>query len=70
MLVKAPKPQQDHRFDLPSIGPNTVIAVAHAKLAGIAVVGGKTVIADAEHAVNEADRAGIFLVGVGSGSEQ
>jgi hypothetical protein len=70
VLVKAPKPQQDHRFDLPSIGPNTVIAVAHARLAGIAVVGGKTVIADAEHAVNEADRAGIFLVGVRSGSEQ
>ena len=27
VLVKAPKPEQDRRFDLPSIGPNTVTGV-------------------------------------------
>ena len=68
VLVKAPKPGQDHRFDLPSIGPQTVIGVARAGLAGIAVVADKTVIADAENVVREADRSGIFVVGISFGS--
>ncbi len=70
VLVKAPKPGQDRRFDLPSIGPKTVAGVVRAKLAGIAVVGGTTVIAEPERVVNEADHAGIFVVGVPGGNEQ
>jgi UDP-2,3-diacylglucosamine hydrolase len=70
VLVKAPKPGQDRRFDLPSIGPNTVAGVARAKLAGIAVVGGTTVIAEPERLVSEADRAGIFVVGVPAGTKR
>ena len=69
-MVKAPKPGQDRRFDLPSIGPNTVAGVVRAKLAGIAVVGGTTVIAEPERLVSEADRAGIFVVGMPAGSAQ
>jgi hypothetical protein len=65
--VKAPKPAQDQRFDLPSIGPRTVTGVAKAGLAGIAVVADKTVIADAEGVVREADHAGLFVVGVPGG---
>jgi DUF1009 family protein len=64
VLVKAPKPGQDQRFDLPSIGPQTVTGVARAGLAGIAVVADKTVIADAEGVAREADRAELFVVGV------
>jgi hypothetical protein len=41
-----------------------VTGVARAGLAGIAVVSAKTVIADAESVVREADRAGLFVVGV------
>lgn len=70
VLVKAPKPAQDHRFDLPSIGPTTVAGVARARLAGIAVVGGTTVIAEPERLVSDADRAGIFVVGVPAGTER
>ena len=47
VLVKAPKPAQDRRFDLPAIGPQTVANVARAGLAGIAVAAGNTIIADA-----------------------
>lgn len=70
VLVKAPKPGQDHRFDLPSIGPNTVAGVARAKLAGIAVLGGTTVIAEPERVVSDADGAGIFVVGIPPGTER
>lgn len=37
VLVKAPKPQQDRRLDLPTVGPETVEGVAKAGLRGIAV---------------------------------
>ncbi len=64
VLVKAPKPGQDRRFDLPSIGPCTIENIARAGLAGVAVAAGSTMIADADQAIAAADRAGIFLVGV------
>src|SRR5271167_4493926 len=64
VLVKAPKPGQDRRFDLPSIGPRTIENIARAGLAGLAVTAGSTMIAEADQAIAAADRAGIFLVGV------
>jgi DUF1009 family protein len=64
VLVKAPKPGQDRRFDLPSIGPRTIENIARAGLAGLAVTAGSTMIAEADQAVAAADRAGIFLVGI------
>ncbi len=64
VLVKAPKPGQDRRFDLPSIGPRTIDLVAKAGLAGLAVTAGSTMIADAEATIKVADREKIFIVGV------
>jgi len=64
VLVKAPKPGQDRRFDLPAIGVHTVENVARAGLAGLAVAAGSTIIADAAEVVTAADRSNIFLVGV------
>lgn len=64
VLVKAPKPGQDRRFDLPAIGPQTVENVARAGLAGIAVAAGGAIIAEAAAVAAAADRAKIFLIGV------
>jgi DUF1009 family protein len=64
VLVKAPKPGQDRRLDLPSIGPRTVENVARAGLAGLAVTAGSTMIAEPDAVTAAADREGIFLVGV------
>lgn len=64
VLVKAPKPGQDRRFDLPSIGPRTIELVASAGLAGLAVTAGSTMIAEAEATIKAADREKIFIVGV------
>jgi len=63
VLVKAPKQGQDRRFDLPSIGPQTVAGVAQAGLAGIAVIAGETIIAEPEKVVEAADHAKMFVVG-------
>lgn len=64
VLVKAPKPGQDRRLDLPSIGPRTVENVARAGLAGLAVTAGSTMIAEPDAVIAAADREGIFLVGI------
>lgn len=64
VLVKAAKVGQDHRIDLPAIGPPTVEAAMAAGLAGIAVVAGSTIVAEPERIAAAADRGGIFLIGV------
>jgi DUF1009 family protein len=64
VLVKAPKPGQDRRFDLPSIGPRTIELVAKAGLAGLAVTAGSTMIAEAERTIGAADRGKVFVIGV------
>ena len=64
VLVKAPKPGQDRRFDLPSIGPRTVAEVARAGLAGLAVVAGQTIIAEPALVARAADDAEVFVIGI------
>lgn len=64
VLVKAPKPGQEKRVDLPTIGPSTVLKSAAAGLAGIAVAAGHVLIADRDATIATADREGLFLLGV------
>lgn len=64
VLVKAPKTKQDLRFDLPTFGPKTVEGVAAAGLAGIGIVAGHALIADADRVVATADRQGLFVTGL------
>jgi DUF1009 family protein len=64
VLVKAPKPGQDRRFDLPAIGPDTIEQAQKAGLVGIAVEAGSTIVADPAALARAADAAGIFVVGV------
>jgi UDP-2,3-diacylglucosamine hydrolase len=63
VLVKAPKPGQDRRFDLPSIGVRTVAGVAAAGLAGIAVEAEGAIAADLQDTIRAADAAGLFVFG-------
>jgi len=60
ILVKAPKQGQDHRVDLPAIGPRTIKNAKAAGLAGIAIVAGEVVIVDRVKTIKDADRAGSF----------
>ena len=62
-LVKALKPTQDGKTDLPVIGMRTVENARRAHLAGIAVEAGRTLIVDRGAVIAAADAAGIFLLG-------
>ena len=64
VLVKAPKPGQSRRIDVPAIGAETVSQAAAAGLRGIAVEAGGTIVPDAAAIVRAADQAGLFLLGV------
>ena len=64
LLVKAAKRGQDLRFDLPTIGPRTLEGAARAKLAGLAVVAGDTLLAEPQAMIEAADAAGLFIVGL------
>ncbi len=63
VLVKAPKPQQDGKTDLPVIGTDTVQNVAAVGLAGIAIEAGSALIMQRDAVREAADAAGIFVYG-------
>jgi UDP-2,3-diacylglucosamine hydrolase len=67
VLVKAPKQRQDRRFDLPSIGPDTVLHAARAGLAGVAIVAGGTIVAEPQRLIEAADASGLFVLGRADG---
>lgn len=61
VFFKAPKPGQDMRIDLPTLGPDSVAQAAAAGLAGIAWAAGGVILLDRAEAVGRADAAGLFL---------
>jgi len=64
VLAKGPKPGQEMRVDVPTIGPETVRRCAALGLAGIAVLRGSTIVLAREEVRGRADRAGLFVIGV------
>jgi UDP-2,3-diacylglucosamine hydrolase len=64
VIVKAPKPIQDRKTDLPVIGVQTVRNAAAVGLAGIAVEAGGALILGKSAVIAEADRLGLFLAGL------
>jgi DUF1009 family protein len=64
VLAKAPKPIQEARVDMPTIGLATVQRVAAAGLAGIAGEAGRLLVLDREQVIAMADDLGLFIMGV------
>ncbi|MGF1455833.1 MAG: LpxI family protein [Alphaproteobacteria bacterium] len=64
VLVKRPKPGQERRLDLPTMGVRTVEGAAEAGLAGIGIAAGGSLVLDRQAVVEAADRLGLFVVGI------
>ena len=64
ILVKLAKPGQETRVDRPTIGPQTIAAAVEAGLQGIAAEAGATLLLDRDQVIGDADRAGLFVVGI------
>ena len=63
VLVKASKSEQDMRFDVAAVGPQTVRSLAAAGLACMALEAGRTLVLDRDEVVAAADAAGIAVFG-------
>ncbi|GGY54454.1 LpxI family protein [Parvularcula lutaonensis] len=63
VLVKTPKPEQELRVDLPTLGVRTVEKAAAAGLAGIAVMAERALVVDRDAVREAADEAGLFVYG-------
>ena len=64
VLAKAPKPIQELRVDLPTIGVATLRGAAKAGLAGVVGEAGRLLIVDREAVIAAADEMGLFVLGV------
>jgi DUF1009 family protein len=62
-LFKAAKPNQDMRFDVPCIGPDTIRSLAENGGKCLVVEAGKTIIIDKPETIKLADELGITILG-------
>jgi DUF1009 family protein len=66
VLAKGPKPGQELRVDMPTIGPRTIEGAAVAGLAGVALEAGAVLLLDRAEAIAAADACGIAIEGLTS----
>jgi DUF1009 family protein len=66
-VVKVAKPQQDMRFDVPTIGLGTLESMVAAKANVLAVEAGKTIVIDEPQTIAYANRHGLSLVSLEDG---
>lgn len=68
-VVKAARPSQDERFDLPTIGTQTIGVLTAARASLLALEAGRTLLLDRAQTIAAANDAGIALVGVEASEE-
>jgi UDP-2,3-diacylglucosamine hydrolase len=66
-VVKVAKPQQDMRYDVPTIGMKTVENIASAGGRVLAVEAGRTILLDGPDVIDYADRRGLVIVAIDDG---
>lgn len=64
VVIKVEKPRQNPKFDVPTVGTNTVRAMAEAGATCLALEAGKTFIVDRERFLAQAEENGIAVVSV------
>jgi UDP-2,3-diacylglucosamine hydrolase len=64
VVVKVSKPHQDMRFDVPVVGLRTVQVMRRANASVLALDAGKTLLFERHRMLEEANRAGISVVGI------
>jgi len=62
-LIKTAKPNQDMRFDVPCVGPDTIKSLAENKAKCLVVEAEKTIIIDKPETLKLADELGIIVAG-------
>ena len=69
VVVKAAKPRQDQRFDVPAVGLKTIESMIEADAKVLAIEAGRTLLVDQKEVVALADKHGIAIGAKESGEE-
>ena len=64
VVIKVCKPDQDTRFDLPTVGPTTIASMIETRARVLAIEAGLTVMIDKEEMLKVAEEAGISVAGI------
>jgi UDP-2,3-diacylglucosamine hydrolase len=64
VVVKVCKPNQDLRFDLPCIGPETVETLRSASARVLGVEAGRAIVLHRDKVIQAADKSGLSIVGL------
>jgi DUF1009 family protein len=62
VVVKVAKPQQDMRFDVPTVGCTTIESLRRAGGRVLAIEAGKTILLDQDQTLSLADRYGLTII--------
>jgi UDP-2,3-diacylglucosamine hydrolase len=62
VVVKVAKPLQDMRYDVPTVGKQTIESMRQAGARVLAIEAGRTILIDEEETIALADRYGIAIV--------
>lgn len=62
-LFKVSKPQQDMRFDVPCVGPDTIKSLAENKAKCLVIEADKTIIIDKPDTIELANKLGVSIIG-------
>jgi UDP-2,3-diacylglucosamine hydrolase len=62
VVVKVAKPDQDMRFDVPTVGPTTIESMKTAGAKTLAIEAGKTIVIDERETIDRANRYGMTIV--------
>lgn len=66
VVVKVSKPQQDLRFDVPAVGPDTIAVMHEVKATVLALEAGKTLMIDKPALLQAAETYGLSVVALAS----
>lgn len=61
-LIKVAKPNQDNRFDVPTVGPDTIENLHRNKGKALVIEAGKTLMIEQEKVIQRAEQLGIVVV--------
>ena len=61
-VAKSAKPKQDMRFDVPGVGPDTLVSMIEAGAVALVIEAGKTLVVERDRMAEKANQHGITIV--------
>ena len=63
VVCKVARPDQDMRYDIPAVGPETLMVMREGGASALVLEAGRTFLIDRERLIREADASGVIVAG-------